>query len=79
MDREAYTNTAEASTDEKCHNCGGTLVRGILPMTITYLGLSATFDMPGAYCECGEGVVTAKDMDTSDWHLNALKAKTATQ
>ena len=44
-------------------------------MTIHYRGLSATFEMPGAYCVCGEGTVTAKDMDVSDWHLNALKAE----
>jgi len=74
MDREAQTNTAEASTDEKCHNCGRTLTRSTLPMTICYKELSVTFDMPGAYCECGEGIVTAKDMEVSDKHLGLLKA-----
>ena len=44
-------------------------------MTIRYRSLLATFEMPGAYCVCGEGIVTAKDMDVSDWHLNALKAE----
>ena len=43
-------------------------------MTIRYRGVSATFGMPGAYCGCGEGMVTAKDMDVSDRHLNTLKA-----
>ncbi len=28
---------------------GQELVRGVRPMTITYKGLSATFDMPGWY------------------------------
>lgn len=31
--------------------------------------------MPGAYCECGEGIVTAKDMDVSDRQLNLLKVQ----
>ena len=44
-------------------------------MTINYKGLSATFDMPGWYCVCGEGVVTGKDMEVSDRHLNLLKAQ----
>ncbi len=44
-------------------------------MTITYKGKSATFEMPGWYCDCGEGVVTAKDMDVSDRQLNLLKAQ----
>ncbi len=58
-----------------CPECGGALTRGIRPMTISHLGLSATFDMPGAYCECGEGIVTAKDMDVSDRQLNLLKVQ----
>ncbi len=44
-------------------------------MTINYKGLSATFDMPGAYCECGEGIVNSKDMGVSDRQLNLLKAQ----
>ena len=43
-------------------------------MTIHYQEMSSTFDMPGAYCECGEGIVTAKDMEVSDRHLSLLKA-----
>ncbi len=49
------------------------MTRGMKPMTIRYKGQSATFDMPGWYCVCGEGVVTAKDMDVSDRQLNLLK------
>ena len=40
-----------------------------------YKRLSTTFDMPGWYCIYGEGVVTGKDMDVSDRHLNLLKAQ----
>lgn len=58
-----------------CHECGLAMSRGIKPMTISFGGLSATFDMPGWYCSCGEGIVTAKDMDVSDRHLNLLKAR----
>jgi HTH-type transcriptional regulator/antitoxin MqsA len=39
-------------TGDTCPNCGHKkLVREIRPMTIEYKGLSATFDMPGLYCE----------------------------
>lgn len=62
-------------TAETCHDCSAAMTRGVRPMTIHYKGLSATFDMPGWYCVCGEGVVTAKDMDVSDRHLNLLKAQ----
>ena len=61
--------------EQVCHECGAAMARGIRPMTITYKGLSATFDMPGWYCDCGEGIVTGKDMDVSDRHLNLLKAR----
>ena len=60
---------------ETCHECGTSMTRGMRLMTINYKGLSATFDMPGWYCVCGEGVVTGKDMDVSDRHLNLLKAQ----
>ncbi len=59
----------------RCHECSAVMTRGIKQMTIRYKGLSATFDMPGWYCVCGEGVVTAKDMDVSDRQLNLLKAQ----
>lgn len=58
-----------------CPSCGVLMMQGIKPMTITHKSLSATFEMPGWYCTCGEGIVTAKDMDTSDRQLNLLKAK----
>ncbi len=59
-----------------CPECGASMTRGIRPMTINYKGLSTTFDMPGWYCgECGEGIVTGKDMDVSDQELNRLKAQ----
>ena len=65
----------KTEVEQLCHECGMGMVRGMRPMTIHYKGLSATFEMPGWYCVCGEGVVTAKDMDTSDRHLNLLKAQ----
>ena len=59
-----------------CHECGAAMTRDVRPMTITYKGLSATFDMPGWYCgECGEGVVDGRDMEVSDRQLNRLKAQ----
>ncbi len=61
--------------EQVCHECGASMTRGIRPMTIVYKGLSATFEMPGWYCDCGEGVVTGKDMDVSDRQLNLLKAQ----
>ena len=73
MDEQTSTTAIEAA--ECCPECGSALTRGVRPMTITYKGLSATFEMPGSYCECGEGIVTAKDMDVSDRHLNLLKAQ----
>lgn len=50
--------------------------RGVQPMTLSYKGHTATFDMPGWYCAaCGESVHTGKDMQTSDRRLNTLKAQ----
>lgn len=63
------------SVEQICPDCGAVMARDVRPMTITYKGNSATFDMPGWYCVCGEGIVTAKDMDVSDRHLNMLKAQ----
>ena len=60
---------------ETCPECGRVMTRGLKPMTIHYKKLSTTFDMPGWYCACGEGIVTAKDMDVSDRQLNLLKAQ----
>ena len=59
-----------------CPETGQPMVRGVRPMTITYKGRSATFDMPGWYCEAsGESIHTGKDMKVSDHELNRLKAK----
>jgi HTH-type transcriptional regulator/antitoxin MqsA len=44
-------------------------------MTITYKGVSATFDMPGWYCDAsGESIHTGEDMKVSDRELAKLKA-----
>lgn len=59
-----------------CPETGQPMVRGEQPMTITYKGQSATFDMPGWYCEAsGESIHTGEDMKVSDRALNRLKAK----
>ena len=59
-----------------CPETGQPMVRGVRPMTITYKGRSATFDMPGWYCEAsGESVHTGEDMKVSDREHNRLKAK----
>lgn len=59
-----------------CPETGQPMVRGVRPMTITYKGHSATFDMPGWYCEAsGESIHTGEDMKVSDHELNRLKAK----
>lgn len=58
---------------------GQELVRGVRSMTVTYKGLSTTFDMPGWYAindEEGEnGLHDVKDTKASDRALNALKAR----
>jgi len=75
MTKNIGLDPSGSETPLTCHECGATMTRGIQPMTIRYKGLSVTFDMPGWYCMCGEGVVTAKDMDVSDRQLNLLKAQ----
>jgi HTH-type transcriptional regulator / antitoxin MqsA len=63
-------------TEPVCPETGKSMVRGLRPMTITYKGLSATFDMPGWYCdESSESIHTGEDMKASDRELNRLKAK----
>ena len=58
-----------------CPETGKPMARGEKPMTIVYKGTSATFDMPGWYCEeSGESVHTGKDMKVSDRELNKLKS-----
>jgi HTH-type transcriptional regulator/antitoxin MqsA len=49
--------------------------RDVRPMTLTYKGMSLTFDMPGWYCEQSEeSIHTGEDMKVSDRMLNRLKA-----
>ena len=67
-------------TDPSCPETGTQMKRGIAPMTISYKDQSATFDMPGWYCdECGESVHTGEDMKVSDRMLNRLKAQQKNQ
>ena len=75
MAEEVYLKRTTLEIAETCHDCGMAMVMGVRPMTINYQGLSATFDMPGWYCVCGEGVVMGKDMEVSDRYLNLLKAQ----
>ncbi len=52
--------------------------RDTRPMTLTYKGNSATFDMPGWYSDSSDdGIHTGEDMKTSDRMLSLLKARTA--
>jgi HTH-type transcriptional regulator/antitoxin MqsA len=63
-------------TEPVCPQTGKPMVRGLRSMTITYKGLSSTFDMPGWYCdESGESIHSGKDMKVSDRALNRLKAR----
>lgn len=63
-------------TEPVCPETGKRMVRGLQLVTITYKGLSATFDMPGWYCDdSGESIHTGEDMKVSDRALNGLKAK----
>ena len=42
-------------TDPRCPQTGTPMKRGVAPMTISYKDQSATFEMPGWYCdECDE-------------------------
>ncbi len=62
--------------DPTCPGTGQPMVRGVRPMTITYGGHSAAFDMPGWYCGAdGESVHSGGDMKVSDHELNRLKAR----
>jgi HTH-type transcriptional regulator/antitoxin MqsA len=52
------------------------MVRDTRPMTISYKGQSATFAMPGWYCnESGESIHTGDDMRVSDAALKSLRMK----
>lgn len=59
-----------------CPITGAIMVRDTRPLTLSYRGMSETFDMPGWYCEeSGESIHSGDDMKISDQHLNALKAR----
>lgn len=58
-----------------CHACGNTMERGVRPMELRYQDQTATVDLPGWYCPCGESVHDGKDMAVSDQALNLLKAR----
>jgi HTH-type transcriptional regulator / antitoxin MqsA len=63
--------------DPVCPETGAPMRRGVRPMTLTYKSETATFDMPGWYCEASEeGIHTGEDMKLSDRMLNRLKART---
>jgi len=63
-------------TDPVCPLTGQPMVRDVRPMTITYKGRSATFDMPGWYCEASdESRHSGEDLKVSDRALNRLKAQ----
>jgi HTH-type transcriptional regulator/antitoxin MqsA len=55
---------------------GEMMDRGIRSMTITYKSHSASFDMPGWYCDASdESIHTGEDMKVSDREMNLLKGK----
>lgn len=68
---------AEADTRE-CQECGAVMRRGTKPTRLSYVGLeSPEFEMPGYYCECGEGVATGTDMSVSGQALAEPKQRVA--
>lgn len=59
-----------------CQETGQEMTRGVYPLTLTYKGLSETFDMSGWYTADGEhGLFTSEDVKASDCVLMKLKAK----
>lgn len=63
-------------TNPTCPETGQPMFRDVRPMTISYKGYTATFDMPGWYCDASdESIHSGEDMKTSDRALNRLKAK----
>jgi HTH-type transcriptional regulator/antitoxin MqsA len=63
-------------TDPTCPETGQPMFRDIRPMTIKFKGQTATFDMPGWYCDASnESIHTGDDMKLSDRALNRLKAR----
>ncbi len=60
--------------DPVCPETGAPMRRDTRPMTLTYMGQSLTFDMPGWYCDAsGESIHTGTDMIVSDRVLDLLK------
>lgn len=53
------------------------MIREVRQVTLTYEGESASVDLPGWYCPCGESIHSGKDMVVSDRALNPLKARVA--
>ena len=59
-----------------CLETGTPMKHGVAPMTIAYEDQSATFGMPGWYCdECDESIHTGDDLKASDRMLNRLKTR----
>ena len=64
-------------TNPVCPATGMPMYRGVRLKTLTYKGMSSTFDMPGWYCDQSEeSIHTGEDLKTSDRMLNLLKART---
>ena len=60
-----------------CPKTGAPMKRGVRAMTLEYKDVSATFEMPGWYCDRSEeSIHTGEDMKVSDRALNRLKAVT---
>jgi HTH-type transcriptional regulator / antitoxin MqsA len=58
-----------------CPETGQPMFRDVRPMTISYQGRHATFEMPGWYCKASdESIHNSEDLKVSDWALNRLKA-----
>ena len=59
-----------------CPETGEVMRRGVRPMTISYKGLSATFDMPGWYADGSEeSVHTGADLRVQGRELAKLRAR----
>jgi HTH-type transcriptional regulator/antitoxin MqsA len=63
-------------TNPVCPQTGAPMYRAERPLTLAYKNESATFDMPGWYCDASEeSIHTGEDMKLSDRMLNRLKAR----
>ena len=59
-----------------CPETGAPMYRDTRPMTVAYKGETATFDMPGWYCDASEeSIHSGSDLKVSDRALTELKAK----